>query len=127
MGRSSGFGWRGRAARPTSPRYSEGLSRHMIFARKVWAILVGIKDGFTLLFLLLFFWALYAVLTARPNPGLVREGALLLELDGTVVEEPAKPDPFALLLGQQAPAREYRERDLVRAIEAAAEDDRIKA
>jgi protease-4 len=99
----------------------------MIFARKVWAILVGIKDAFALLFLLLFFWALYAVLTARPNPGLVREGALLLDLDGAVVEEPAKPDPFALLLGAQAPVREYRERDLVRAIEAAAKDDRIKA
>ena len=99
----------------------------MIFARKVWAILVGIKDGFALLFLLLFFWALYAVLTARPNPGLIREGALLLKLDGTVVEEPARIDPFALLLGQGAPTKEYRERDLVRAIEAAAKDDRVKA
>ncbi|MDP3676992.1 MAG: signal peptide peptidase SppA [Novosphingobium sp.] len=99
----------------------------MIFARKVWAILVGIKDAFALLFLLLFFWALYTVLTARPNPGLIREGALLLKLDGTVVEEPAKIDPFALLLGQGAPIKEYRERDLVRAIEAAAKDDRIKA
>lgn len=99
----------------------------MIFARKVWAILVGIKDAFALLFLLLFFWALYAVLTARPNPGLIREGALLLKLDGTVVEEPAKLDPFAMLLGQGAPLKEYRERDLVRAIEAAAKDDRIKA
>ena len=99
----------------------------MIFARKVWSILVGIKDGFALAFLLLFFWALYAVLTARPNPGLVREGALLLKLDGSVVEEPAKLDPFALLLAQSAPAREYRTRDLVRAIEAAASDDRITA
>lgn len=99
----------------------------MIFARKVWSILVGIKDGFALVFLLLFFWALYAVLTARPNPGLIREGALLLKLDGAVVEEPVKLDPLALLIGQSAPTREYRERDLVRAIEAAATDDRIKA
>jgi protease-4 len=99
----------------------------MIFARKVWHILVGIKDAFALLFLLLFFWALYAVLTARPNPGLVREGALLLKLDGTVVEEPAKIDPVAVLLGQGTPVKEYRERDLVRAIEAAADDGRIKA
>ena len=99
----------------------------MIFARKVWRILVGIKDGFALLFLLLFFYALYAVLTYRPNPGLVREGALLLKLDGVVVEEPAEIDPFALLLSGAAPLKEFRERDLVRAIEAAAEDDRIKA
>ena len=77
----------------------------MIFARKVWAILVGIKDAFALLFLLLFFWALYAVLTVRPNPGLVREGALLLKLDGSVVEEPAKIDPFKMLLGQGTPAK----------------------
>ena len=99
----------------------------MIFARKVWRILVGIKDGFALLFLLLFFYALYAVLTYRPNPGLVREGALLLKLDGVVVEEPAEIDPLQLLLSGSAPLKEFRERDLVRAIEAAAEDDRIKA
>jgi len=99
----------------------------MIFARKVWAILVGIKDAFALVFLLLFFWLVYAVLTARPNPGLVREGALLLKLDGAVVEEPAKVDPFTLLLGQGAPAKEFRERDVVRAVEAAAKDERIKA
>ncbi len=99
----------------------------MIFARKVWSILVGIKDAFALLFLLLFFWAVYAVLTVRPNPGLVREGALLLKLEGSVVEEPAKINPFKLLMGQGAPAKQYRERDVVRAIEAAAKDDRIKA
>src|SRR5688500_13673605 len=99
----------------------------MIFARKVWRILVGIKDGFALLFLLLFFYALYAVLTYRPNPGLVRDGALLLKLDGVVVEEPAEIDPLQLLLSGSAPLKEFRERDLVRAIEAAAEDDRIKA
>ena len=99
----------------------------MIFARKVWAILVGIKDAFALLFLLLFFWALYAVLTVRPNPGMVREGALLLKLDGSVVEEPAKIDPFQMLLGQGTPAKQFRTRDVVRAIEAAAKDDRIKA
>ncbi|MCA1662378.1 MAG: signal peptide peptidase SppA [Novosphingobium sp.] len=99
----------------------------MIFARKVWRILVGIKDGFALLFLLLFFYALYAVLTYRPNPGLVREGALLLKLDGAVVEEPAEIDPLAVLLSGSAPAKQFRERDLVRAIEAAAKDERIKA
>ena len=99
----------------------------MIFARKVWSILVGIKDAFALLFLLLFFWAIYAVLTVRPNPGLVREGALLLKLEGSVVEEPARISPLKLLMGQGTPTKQYRERDVVRAIEAAATDDRIKA
>jgi len=38
----------------------------MIFARKVWHFLVAIKDGLVLLFMLMFFFALYAVLTTRP-------------------------------------------------------------
>ncbi|MFC4294484.1 signal peptide peptidase SppA [Novosphingobium tardum] len=98
----------------------------MIFARKIWHILVGIKDGLALVLLLLFFWMLYVVLTARPNPGAVHEGALLLKLDGTVVEEPAKIDPLRMLVGGEVPAREFRERDLARVIERAATDDRIK-
>lgn len=99
----------------------------MTFARKVWHLLVAIKDGLVLLFMLLFFMALYAALTARPSAGQVREGALLLKLSGSVVEEPAQQDPFALLLSDSAPTREYRARDLVLALRAAAKDDRIKA
>ena len=63
----------------------------MIFARKVWHVLVAVKDGLALLFLLLFFLALFAALSSRPSPGAVREGALLLKLDGAVVEEPHGP------------------------------------
>jgi protease-4 len=99
----------------------------MTFARKVWKLLVAIKDGLALLLLLLFFMALYAVLTMRPNAGQVREGALLLNLEGTVVEEPAEIDPLSVLLSGQAPERQYRARDLARAIRAAADDRRIKA
>ena len=99
----------------------------MIFARKVWALLVGIKDALVLLLLLLFFLALYGALTARPSPGQVREGALLLKLDGTVVEEPAKVDPFDLLMSSNNAAKEHRARDVIAAVEAAATDDRIKA
>ena len=72
----------------------------MIFARKVWHFLVGIKDGLVLLFMLLFFMALYAVLTMRPSAGTMRDGALLLRLNGTVVEEPAERDPFDALIGE---------------------------
>ena len=99
----------------------------MGFAGKVWRLLVGIKDGLVLLFMLLFFWALFAVLTARPSPAQVREGALLLDLDGAVVEERTPIDPIAALLSQSAPVGEYQARDLVRAIDKAAEDDRITA
>jgi len=99
----------------------------MSFAGKVWRLLVGIKDGLSLIFLLLFFTLLFAALTVRPNPGVVREGALLLELDGSVVEEAASIDPFSLLVSGEMPAREYEVRDIVRALDAAAKDGRIKA
>jgi protease IV len=99
----------------------------MKFARTVWKILVAIKDGLVLLFLLLFFGVLYTVLTLRPSPGIVQGGALYLPLDGPVVEEKARLDPTSLLLSGRAPQKEYQERDLVRAIEAAAGDTRIKA
>lgn len=99
----------------------------MIFARKVWGLLVGIKDALVLLFLLLFFMAIYGLLTARPSPGQVREGALLLKLDGSIVEEPAKVDPFDLLMSGDSPIKEHRARDVIAAVNAAAADDRIKA
>ena len=99
----------------------------MRFAGKVWRLLVGIKDGLVLIFMLLFFWALFAVLTARPSPAQVREGALVLNLDGVVVEEAAVIDPIQALLSTSAPVNEYQVRDLVRALNAAATDDRVKA
>jgi len=99
----------------------------MSFARKVWHLLVAVKDGLSLVFLLLFFALLYAALTARPSPAQIRDGALLLELNGVVVEEKSIIDPFEALLLGSAPMGEYQSRDLVQAIEAAAADDRIKA
>lgn len=99
----------------------------MSFAGKVWKLLVGIKDGLVLIFMLLFFVALFAVLSSRPSPGQVREGALFIELSGFVVEEPAVVDPLDVLISGQAPTKEHNVHDLVRAIEAAAGDDRVKA
>jgi protease IV len=99
----------------------------MSFVGKVWKVLVGIKDGLVLLFMLLFFIALFGVLSARPSPGQVRDGALLIELSGVVVEEKSATDPIAALLSGTAPTAEYRSRDIVRALDAAAGDARIKA
>ncbi|MFC4254499.1 signal peptide peptidase SppA [Altererythrobacter xixiisoli] len=99
----------------------------MAFAGKVWRLLVGIKDALALLFLLLFFAAIAAALSVRPSPAKVREGALLLQLDGSVVEEVANVDPLNALLSSAVPTRQYAARDLVRAIDKAAKDDRIKA
>ena len=98
----------------------------MEFARKVWKVLVAVKDGLALLLLLMFFGLLYGALSARPGPAAVHDGALLLELDGFVVEEPSVPDPLTLLISQETPLGEHRARDVVRALRTAAEDDRIK-
>ena len=99
----------------------------MSFVGKVWKVLVGIKDGLVLTFMLMFFVALFAILSARPNPGQVRDGALLIDLQGVVVEEKTALDPIEALLSRSAPVGETRARDVVRALDAAATDDRIKA
>jgi protease-4 len=97
------------------------------FPGKVWRLLVGIKDALALLALLLFFVGLFTLLSARPSPGAVREGALLIELDGVVREEVSPIDPFDVLLSGTLPTREFTARELVRSIDRAASDDRIKA
>ncbi|MDE2563892.1 MAG: signal peptide peptidase SppA [Sphingomonadales bacterium] len=99
----------------------------MKFARFVWKTLVAIKDGLVLLLLLLFFWGLYAVLTMRPSAADVRNGALYLPIDGPIVEEKTQIDPWSLLTSRGDVSHEFAARDLVRAISAAASDDRIKA
>ena len=98
----------------------------MRFAGKVWKLLVGIKDGLVLLFMLGFFGLLYAALSARPTVGSGENGALLLDLDGPIVEQPAQATPTEVL-GGGGPGRQYRLRDVVKAIEAAKDDDRIEA
>ena len=99
----------------------------MTFMNKAWRFLVALKDGLALLFLILFFGVLYGLLSAGPNPGVVRDGALLLKLDGYVSEQPAAIDPIAALTATQAPVNEIRQRDIVRALDLAAKDKRVKA
>jgi protease-4 len=101
----------------------------MTFARKVWKLLVAIKDALVLVFLLLFFGLLYAALSMRPTPGKVTEGALVIQLDGSVVEETAEVDTVDVLMAQYGGAsiqQETRARDVERALRAAARDPRIK-
>lgn len=112
------------AARPAPypvKRYSTGQ-----VLGGIWRVLVGIKDMLALLFLLLFFVLLFAALSGKPNAaGAFGDGALLLKLEGTISEQSAPVDPFAAFSGGEAP-REYRRSDLVRALEAAATDDKVK-
>ena len=95
----------------------------MKFVRAIWKLLVGIKDAFVLIIMLLFFAMLYAVLSSRPAP--VRDGVLALNLRGTVVEQPAKVEFSELAGGNRV--RQYSLRQLVEALDAAKEDSRVKA
>jgi protease-4 len=92
-----------------------------------WKILVGIKDGLVLVFMLLFFVALFSVLSARPNPASIHDGALVMSLDGTIVEQPEEADPFAGLSGGGDVVKQHRLRDVVRALDASIKDSRVKA
>ena len=99
----------------------------MRLLRGFWKILVGVKDALVLLLLLLFFGALYAMLSVAPRPTTAGTGALVLDLKGVLVEQPAQADTLGALTGGGPAAREYRLRDLVRALNAAATDGSIKA
>jgi protease-4 len=99
----------------------------MAFARTVWKLLVALKDLLVLIFMILFFGLLYALMTVRPNIATVRDGALLINLNGAIVEEPDEPQTIQLLTSEDGPTHEYAARDLIRALRVAAVDSRIKA
>jgi protease IV len=99
----------------------------MKFMAGAWRVLVGLKDALALLFLFLFFALLYALLSAGPKPVTVRDGALMIELDGAISEQPAAIDPFAALTSNTAPVQEIAQRDVIRALDLAVTDSRVKA
>lgn len=98
----------------------------MAFLGKAWRFLVGVKDALVLIILLAFFGALYALLSGSPNAGAVEDGALLVALDGTVVEQPQITSPTELLSGATSQVNQNRLRDVVHGIETAAQDKRVK-
>jgi protease-4 len=95
----------------------------MKFVRAIWKLLVGIKDALVLIVMLLFFGLLYTALSAKPAP--VRDGVLDLDLNGSVVEQPAKLEWADVASGSRI--EQYRLRDLVAALDKAKDDDRVKA
>ena len=99
----------------------------MKLVRGAWKLLVAIKDGLVLVAMLLFFGLLFAALNARPGTKPIKDGALVLDLDGTIVEQPAEPKAFAALAGGGDGPRQFRARDVIRAIELARTDTRVKA
>jgi len=95
----------------------------MKFVRAIWKLLVGIKDALVLIFMLIFFGMLYSALSARPAP--VKDGVLDLEIDGSIVEQPARARWSDVASGDRL--GQYRLRDLVQALDKAREDGRVKA
>ena len=94
----------------------------MTFVRGLWKVVVAIKDGLSLLFLIMFFGLLYVILSATPHAGGPTRGALALTIDGPIVEQPAEVNPFT-----GSGPREYRRAELVHALDVAAQDPRIEA
>jgi protease-4 len=94
--------------------------------RGAWKLLVGIKDALVLILMLLFFGGLFALLSARPATKAISDGALVVALDGRLVEQPRDADPFASLGGGRVTG-EVRLRDVVRALDTASSDKRVKA
>ncbi len=95
----------------------------MKFVRAIWKLLVGVKDALVLLLLILFFAGLYGALSARPAA--VKDGVLDLNLNGSVVEQPARRE-WADVAGSSH-IQTYRLRDLVAALDKARDDSRVKA
>src|SRR3546814_16175512 len=98
----------------------------MRFLGKVWRLLVGVKDGLVLILMLLFFGLLYAILSATPYAGAADEGALVLDIGGSIVEQPADAEPLELISGASV-IRDYRLRAVVHALGTAAKDTPVKA
>ena len=97
----------------------------MTIARGAWRVLVGIKDLFGILLLILFFVALWAALHGRSGPRVADGSALVLDLDGAVVDQASDRSPFQALSGSDA-GHEVQVRDIIRAIDTAKKDSRIK-
>jgi protease-4 len=95
----------------------------MNFVRAIWKLLVGVKDALVLLLLILFFAGLYGVLSARPAP--IKDGVLDLNLNGNLVEQPARREWADI--ASSARIEQFRLRDLVAAMDKAKDDSRIKA
>ncbi len=97
----------------------------MAFARGAWAVIVGIKDLLVLLLLVLFFVAIWAGLPSGKPLGVPSGAALVLNLDGSVVEQASTGSLLEMVGGRQQPT-EVQVRDVLGALASARTDDRIK-
>ena len=99
----------------------------MIWLKRIWRGMLLLKDGMAFVALLIFFGGLSMLLSGPSAPGDLRGGALLLDLDGVIVEKPESVDPLALLSGQVPSFSQYRASDVVRALKLVEKDRAIKS
>ncbi|MDB5737069.1 MAG: serine protease [Sphingomonas bacterium] len=100
----------------------------MRFVKAFWRFLVGVKDALALLALLLLFGALYVGLSSGGAAAVPSGGALVLDLNGSLAEQPADARPLDLVQGAGgSEIKQYRLRDVIRAVRTAATDSRVKA
>jgi protease-4 len=99
----------------------------MKLLRGLWKLLVGVKDALVLLAMLMFFSLLFVALSVKPNSVTPASGALLIDLTGSLVEQPAETDPWSLLTGNDGVSTEHRLRDVERALQTASTSASVKA
>lgn len=99
----------------------------MVVIRSLWRFLVGVKDALVLFFLLLLLLALWGVMRASAPLQVPDGSALVLDLDGFVVDQATERSPFELATAGADITPEIQVRDLIKAIDRARSDSRIKA
>ena len=98
----------------------------MSFVRGAWRFLVGLKDALVLLLLLLFFVGIWAAMQMRGGARIPNGAALVIDLDGPVVDQASERSPFAAATRPVGGGNEIEVRNVVRAIDTARTDPRIK-
>jgi protease-4 len=98
----------------------------MAFLRGTWRFLVGFKDALVLLLLLLFFVGLWGALHSRGPLTVPGGAALVLDLDGPIVDQPSEQSTLALASGNNTAPHQIAVRDIIRAVDRARDDSRIK-
>ena len=99
----------------------------MRFVRAFWRFLVGVKDLLALCLLVMLFGLLFLGLSSG-GPSIASGGALVLDLHGSLTEQPAEARPLDLVgAGGGTGVDQFRLRDVIRGVETAAADTRVKA
>ncbi len=100
------------------PGFFRSVGRFLSAARAVTA---------NILFLVVIVVLLVLVFSGEDRVAVPDGAALVLNLDAPILEEAPRPEPLELLFSGQDSARPIEMRDLMHALERAAEDDRIRA